>query len=161
MDRHDFLDFGTAINKADDPIQMEIITERLLALPEDAERAYLQHAADCKRRMKRTLCSEETTAAVLPLAKLWCSMDERARRNLQDVLAGTMEIHRLTHQVKSSSKFYDWLKVFAGSDNPVSVVKAFLRVQEATEQFLWDAEGKQRPPSKWSTLQSIRTLWRD
>jgi hypothetical protein len=159
MDRQDFLDFGITLNKVDNPFELELLVKRVQGWPEDEERAFLLYAAELKHRNRLSLCSRECKEALLPLSKLWCSLDERARRNLQDVLAGTMEIDRLTHQAKPSAKFYDWLKVYADTDKPIAVIKAFLCVQEATEQFLWDTEGRQRPPAKWSTLQSIRTIW--
>ena len=159
MDRQDFLDFGITINKADNPFELEMVMKRLRDLPQNAEQAFLLQGAERKYRNRLSLCTHECKEALLPLTKVWCTLDERARRNLQDVLAGTMEVHRLTHQAKPSNKFYDWLKVYAESDEPFAIIKAFLRVQEATEQFLWDSENRQRPPAKWSALQSIRTAW--
>lgn len=173
MEDQDFLEFGLCLNQADESMRLNkyhmvnlgldgLIAE-LQALPDDPDRVYLLEAAARKRQGRYMLYSQEWKERLQPLARLWCGLDKQ-RENYKDVLAGLVQLEQIKEGQKKVQKFHEALSEFAahtdaGSEEQRALIKALLRVQEATAQFLRGQDGKEKPMSKWTTLTSIKTVW--
>lgn len=168
MDAQDFLEFGVSLNNADESIRLpngrlyNLRTDALIAqlkeMPDDEHRAYLLSATEQKVQARYSLYPQEWKEQLKPLARSWYGLRKQGD-DYQDFLAGLLKLDDLKTGKQKTQKFHEALIEFAGSDEPHELIKALLRVQEATEQFLKGHDGKDKALAKWTTLNSVKTIW--
>lgn len=121
-------------------------------------RDYLMNAAYRKRQGRYSLLSQEEKDRLIPLARSWCWLDEQ-REDYKDVLSDSEQIANLKSGKQETESFHQGLIDYAGTEEPFALIKALLRVQEATAQFLEGPDKKEVEMAKWSTLKAIKTVW--
>jgi len=168
MDAQDFLEFGVSLNNAEESIRLpngrlynlrtDSLISQLKEMPDDDDRAYLLNATEQKVQARYYLYPQEWKEQLKPLARSWYGLRKQGD-DYQDFLAGLLNLEELKTGKQKTQKFHDALVEFAGSSDPHELIKALLRVQEATGQFLKGQDGKDKALAKWTTLNSVKTIW--
>jgi hypothetical protein len=75
------------------------------------------------------------------------------------ILRGVKSWDALGENHKKIDALHQSVIALAGSDDPHELIKAMLRLQEATAQFLSTPHAPQRLMSKWKEVGTLQTIW--
>jgi DNA-binding transcriptional MerR regulator len=158
VDLETFLYLGQKINRAakDD---FDLLRLNVAQEMECEERQYLMTALEKRQSGPYRYYTDEQKETLLMLAKKWNGLTTEQQERVMDVLNEQRPVEDLGAGRSALLQFYELLCQFVQTEVPLERVKALLRIEEATAQFLFDSHGKRRPASSWKPHDSIRTFW--
>lgn len=163
MDHQQFLYIGLDINEVlrgpSDAIQQNITKNQIEKTPEDPDRNLLLDAFQRCINKRRKYYSYDEKVPLAALAKDWVSMGKGANSHYADFLSGTADLDQSKYATPKMLKFHEGLVAYAGSEEVMDLIKAYLRVHEATIQFFNLDLVKPRPQRDVSAELPAYTFW--
>jgi hypothetical protein len=159
MTSWDFLDWGLDINKADTDVRIEGLITQLEKEPQDDDRDFLMRGAMRRRDGIANLHTPQSRQRLEAPARKWCALDKPRREMYLSILRGVKSWDALGENHKKIDALHQSVIALAGSDDPHELIKAMLRLQEATAQFLSTPHAPQRLMSKWKEVGTLQTIW--
>ena len=163
MDHQQFLHLGLDINEVlrgpSDTIQLNLTKSQIEKSPVDTDQQYLLEAFQRCVAKRRKYYTYEEKVPLAALSKEWVSMGKGANAHYTDFLCGTADLDQSKYATPKMLKFHDGLVAYAGSEDTMELIRAYLRVNEATVQFFNLDSVKPRPQRDVTPDLPAYTFW--